>query len=219
MRGLSVVIQNLAIVHEGRGDLDRAAALLEESVELARAVANPAHIASTLHVLGSLLARRGDAAGAVPLVRESLEISHAAGEGVPTVECLETLAGVAARAGDAVTGATLLGAADAYREATGAVRQPDEQPFVDATVAALEEAPARRRARRGARAGPPHRARRRGRDRAAGQRLARRPLLCSRTTSATDTTMIAAPTSVTGVITSSRTSHPSTIATTGLTYA
>ncbi len=140
VRGLSVVVQNLAIVHEDRGDLDRATALLQESVELARAVANPAHIASTLLVLGSLLARRGDAAGAVPLVRESLEISHRAGEGVPTVECLETLAGVAARRGDAVTGATLLGAADAYREATGAVRQPDEQPFVDATVAALEEA-------------------------------------------------------------------------------
>ena len=140
VRGLSVVLQNLAILHEGRGDLDRAAALLEESVDLARAVANPAHIASTLHVLGSLLARRGDAAGAVPLVRESLEISHAAGEGVATVECLETLAGVAARAGDAVTGATLLGAAEAHRAATGAVRQPDEQPFVDATVAALEAA-------------------------------------------------------------------------------
>ena len=44
--------------------------------------ANPAHLASTLHVLGSLLARRGDAARAVPLVRESLELSHAAGEGV-----------------------------------------------------------------------------------------------------------------------------------------
>ena len=91
-------------------------------------------------MLGGLLARSGDGAGAVPLVRESLEISHAAGEGVATVECLETLAGVAARGGDAVTGATLLGAAEAYREATGAVRQPDEQPFVDATVAVLEAA-------------------------------------------------------------------------------
>ena len=140
VRGLSVVIQNLAIVHENRGDPDSAAALVEESVELARAVANPAHIASTLHVLGGLLARSGDGAGAVPLVRESLEISHAAGEDVATVECLETLAGVAARGGDAVTGATLLGAAEAYREETGAVRQPDEQPFVDATVAVLEAA-------------------------------------------------------------------------------
>jgi hypothetical protein len=38
-----------------------------------------------------------------------------------------------------VTGATLLGAAEAYREMTGAVRQPDELPLVDATVAALNE--------------------------------------------------------------------------------
>jgi hypothetical protein len=38
-----------------------------------------------------------------------------------------------------VTGATLLGAADAYREATGAVRQPDERPLHEATVDALNE--------------------------------------------------------------------------------
>jgi predicted ATPase/DNA-binding SARP family transcriptional activator len=139
VRGLSVVTQNLAIVHEGRGELDRAQELLEESVELARAAGDPVHVASTLHVLGSLVARRGDDARAVPLVRESLELSHAAGEGVATVECLETLAGIAARAGEPVTGATLLGAADAYREATGAVRQPDELPLLDAALAALNE--------------------------------------------------------------------------------
>jgi predicted ATPase/DNA-binding SARP family transcriptional activator len=139
VRGLSVVTQNLGIVHEGRGDLDRAARLLEESVALARQAGDPAHVASTLHVLGSLVARRGDDARAVPLIRESLELSHGAGQGIATVECLETLAGVAARGGDPVTGATLLGAADAYREATGSVRQPDELPLFDATTAALAE--------------------------------------------------------------------------------
>jgi hypothetical protein len=39
-----------------------------------------------------------------------------------------------------VTGATLLGAAEAQREVTGAVRQPDEQPAVDELVVALEAA-------------------------------------------------------------------------------
>ena len=34
----------------------------------------------------------------------------------------------------------MLGAAEAQREATGAVRQPDEQPAVDDVVAALEAA-------------------------------------------------------------------------------
>jgi len=140
LRGLSVVSQNLAMVLESRGYLDRAAAMLEESVELARVVANPAHIASTLETLGGLLARRGDAAGAVPLVRESLEISRAAGADVTAIECLETLAHVAASGGDAVTGAMLLGVADAYRDASGTVRQPDDQPFVDTTVAALQAA-------------------------------------------------------------------------------
>jgi predicted ATPase/DNA-binding SARP family transcriptional activator len=139
VRGLSVVTQNLGIVHEGRGDFERATELLEESVALAREAGEPAHVASTLHVLGSLVARRGDDTSAVPLVRESLELSHAAGEGVETAECLETLAGIAARAGDPLTGATLLGAAEAYRETTGAVRQPDERPNIDATVAALND--------------------------------------------------------------------------------
>jgi hypothetical protein len=90
-------------------------------------------------VLGSLVARQGDDARALPLVRESLELSHAAGEGVDTAECLERLAGIAARGGDPLTGATLLGAADAYRETTGAVRQPDERANIDATVAALND--------------------------------------------------------------------------------
>ena len=85
----------------------RGAELLEESVELARAAGDPAHVASTLHVLGSLLARRGDVDRAVPLVLESLELAR--GENVLTIECLETLAGVV----DPVTGATLLGAAEA----------------------------------------------------------------------------------------------------------
>jgi len=140
LRGLSLVSQNLATVYESIGDLDGAAAMLEESVELARAVANPAHLASTLETLGGMLARRGDAARAVPLVRESLEISRGVGADVTAIECLETLAHVAARGDDAVTGATLLGVADAYRDASGAVRQPDDQPFVDTTVAALQAA-------------------------------------------------------------------------------
>ncbi len=134
VRGQSIVTQNLAIAHELTGDPDGAVPLLEDSVELARAAGDPAHLASTLHVLGSLLARRGDVDRAVPLVLESLELAR--GENVLTVECLETLAGVV----DPVTGATLLGAAEAQREATGAVRQPDEQPAVDELVAALQSA-------------------------------------------------------------------------------
>ena len=134
VRGQSIVTQNLAIAHELSGDVDGAVPLLEESVELARAAGDPAHVASTLHVLGSLLARRGDLDRAVPLVLESLELGR--GENALTVECLETLAGVV----DPVTGATLLGAAEAQREATGAVRQPDEQPAVDDLVAALQAA-------------------------------------------------------------------------------
>ena len=141
-------------------------------------------------MLGSLLARRGELERAVPLVLESLELS----DGVQTIECLETLAAVV----DPVTGATLLGAAEAEREATGAVRQPDEQPAVDELVAALEAAlkpdaleVALERGRRTELGAAVELAMAAARSR-------------SGCTSATETTMIAAPTSVTGAISSSR---------------
>ena len=74
------------------------------------------------------------------LLRESLEIARELDERPGIVECLETLAGVAGRRGDAVTGALLIGAAEATREAAGAVLQPDEAPWILAESAAMREA-------------------------------------------------------------------------------
>ena len=53
--GLSLVIQNLGIAHDGVGRRDRAIALLEESVELARRAEDPAHLASALRTLARVL--------------------------------------------------------------------------------------------------------------------------------------------------------------------
>ena len=52
------------------------------------------------------------------------------------IECLETVAGQ----GDALTGALLMGAAEAARAAAGAIRQPDEAAWVEATTASLRSA-------------------------------------------------------------------------------
>jgi tetratricopeptide (TPR) repeat protein len=132
--GLSLVTQNLAIAHDGVGSRDRAIELLEESVTLARQAADPAHTASALRTLARvLLASESERDRAMELIRESLTRSLELGDRPGMIECLETVAGQ----GDAVTGAQLMGAAEAARAAAGAIRQPDEAEWVEATTESL----------------------------------------------------------------------------------
>ncbi len=136
--GLSLVIQNLGIAEDGLGHRDRAVELLEESVELARRAEDPAHLASALRTLARLLlVGEADRERAMGLIRESLTRSLDLGDRPGMIECLETVAG---RSGDARTGALLMGAAEAARTAAGAIRQPDETAWVDATTASLRAA-------------------------------------------------------------------------------
>jgi predicted ATPase/DNA-binding SARP family transcriptional activator len=139
--GLSLVTQNLAIAHDGVGRRDRAIELLEESVELARRAGDPAHTASAQRTLARvLLAGDADRERAMELIRESLTHSLSLGDRPGMIECLETVAGEAARSGDARTGALLMGAAEAARAAAGAIRQPDETAWFDATTESLRDA-------------------------------------------------------------------------------
>ena len=132
--GLSLVIQNLGIAYDGVGRRDQAVALLEESVSLARRAGDPAHTASALRTLARVLLADGDEHDrAMELIRESLTRSLDLGDRPGMIECLETVAGQ----GDALTGAQLMGAAEAARAAAGAIRQPDEAAWVEATTASL----------------------------------------------------------------------------------
>jgi predicted ATPase/DNA-binding SARP family transcriptional activator len=136
--GLSLVNQNLGIAEDGLGRRERAIELLEESVELARRAEDPAHLASALRTLARmLLAGEADGERAMGLIRESLTRSLDLGDRPGMIECLETVAG---RADDARTGALLMGAAEAARTAAGAIRQPDETAWVEATTASLRAA-------------------------------------------------------------------------------
>jgi hypothetical protein len=67
------------------------------------------------------------------LIRESLTRSLELGDRPGMIESLETVAGQA----DPHTGAVLIGAAEAARAAAGAIRQPDETAWVEATTASL----------------------------------------------------------------------------------
>ncbi|MBV8432636.1 MAG: MFS transporter [Solirubrobacterales bacterium] len=138
VRGQSRMCQNLAIAHEALGQVDRVTPLLEESIELARAAGDGMHLAQTLIELGKHLVfhRLGDSR-TPELLREGLELSSALGERPHTIECFEVLAALCARTGTPVTGAELIGAAEAERERSGIDRKPDELPLFEATIREL----------------------------------------------------------------------------------
>jgi predicted ATPase/DNA-binding SARP family transcriptional activator len=136
-RMLSLGTQNLGIAHSGAGEHERAAELLAESIVLARRAGDPAHLSSTLRSLARAQLRgAGDPEPALDLLRESLALSVELDERPGITECLETLAAVV----EPSTGAELIGAAEAAREAAGAARQPDEEAWVVDTKAALRAA-------------------------------------------------------------------------------
>jgi predicted ATPase/DNA-binding SARP family transcriptional activator len=140
IRGQSLMCQNLAIVHDLLGHFDRATPLLEQSVELARAAGDGMHVAQTVIELGKHLVQHApDDVRASALLREGLELSNALGERRQTMECFEGLAALCARIGSPITGAELLGAAEAERERAGIEHKPDELALFDATTHALAD--------------------------------------------------------------------------------
>jgi predicted ATPase len=129
-RGVSLILQNLGIAHEGSGNHARAVELLDESIEIARRARDPAHLSSALRTQARILLADDDTAPALALLREGLALSRELSDRPGMVETLETMAGIAHRAGDARTGALLIGAAAGTRAAAGAIRQPDEELWV-----------------------------------------------------------------------------------------
>ena len=134
-RALSLASQNLGIAHEGAGHRARAIEALEESVALAQRAADPGHLSSTQRTLARVLLDE-DRPRALALLHESLEHAQRLADRNAIVECLET---AAAAASDPV----LLGAAEALRAESGAVRQPDEQAWFTRVEARLQDPAAR----------------------------------------------------------------------------
>lgn len=141
-RGLSLMIQNLGIVHDHAGHRERAIELLTESVAVGRRAGDPTHVSSALRTLARVLLRDdgADPSQALAYLREATEISSEYNDRPGLTESLETLAAVAARQGDPATGATFIGVAGALRDAAGGTLPPDEEGWVTDTVAVLREA-------------------------------------------------------------------------------
>ena len=141
-RALSLVVQNLGIAHHGAGNHKQAIELLTESLDLARISKDPAHTSSVLRTLGRFLLDDDatDVEAAVALLHEAMELSYEVAERPGLTETFETLAAVASRRDEPHTGALLIGAANALREAAGGIRQPDEEGFMQDVEARLLDA-------------------------------------------------------------------------------
>jgi tetratricopeptide (TPR) repeat protein len=105
------------------GDTERAVALLEGTIALARWSQYKPDLARSLIALGRAMRVRGDASQSVALLKEGLRLFWEFGHKLGTATALEGLAELAA-AENAERAARLFGAADAIREAIGAPLPP-----------------------------------------------------------------------------------------------
>jgi tetratricopeptide (TPR) repeat protein len=120
-----------------RGELDQATALLEEGLALARAVKDTWSISVVAANLGRVHLLRDDDAAARDLFVDGLRIARERNDRRVAAELLQGLAAVLAHEGRTADAARLLGAADAQREATGAVPSPAELLVAERFLAPL----------------------------------------------------------------------------------
>lgn len=119
-----------------QGNLDRATAMLEESLALFRSLGHMWGIARALNGLAEVAREEGKVARASRLYGESFELERTAGDKPGIVACLEGLARVAVAQGLPERAARLCGAAAALREEVGAPITPAARAEHDRTVAA-----------------------------------------------------------------------------------
>jgi DNA-binding CsgD family transcriptional regulator/tetratricopeptide (TPR) repeat protein len=107
------------LVAFAHGDVERAWALHEESLELSRETGNVGGTTVCLTNLGLMAVGRGDHTRASTLLQENLHLARRADDKVPVQYALFGLAGVAAARGQPTRAARLWGASEAVREIAG----------------------------------------------------------------------------------------------------
>ena len=159
-----------AWIPEARGDVDRAAELFAEVLQLARSLADTIPVLIGLANLARTQMRRGDVAAAAALYTEGVRLAVQAGDEGSAGYNLSGLAAVAAARGEPLRAASLAAGADALLETTGAfwlTTYAGDRAGVSGTAAARP----RRGARKGACSRPRHDPRRAGRSRAGTRAL------------------------------------------------
>ena len=131
---------HLGRIAYGSGDLDRAAALLEASLTLAREVADPLSTGQALTALGLVCVDRGDLTGAAAHYREGLTASVELGRKEAVAHCLAGLAVWAGAGRRPAEAARLFGVVAGLREVLGYdLEQPERARYELAEAAARAE--------------------------------------------------------------------------------
>jgi tetratricopeptide (TPR) repeat protein len=137
---VATVLNNLGVIAYDRGDFARARNLYAEALALERDLGAISQIALCLSNLGGVAERLGDLPGAMMYQRESLEIYRVLKDRWNATSALEGVALLALVHGRAEAAARLLGAADGFREAVGAVLAANERADHERAVTAAGEA-------------------------------------------------------------------------------
>jgi ATP/maltotriose-dependent transcriptional regulator MalT len=138
--GIATSLHNLGEAALHQGAYAQAAAFLEESEELSLSLGAQLLGAQTLHSLGTLALRRGELDRALTQLTASLSLMRELGNEWGLVLCIEGLAETASAAGGNELAVRLLGAATAWREASGAPLPPNERRDYEAVLATARAA-------------------------------------------------------------------------------
>jgi non-specific serine/threonine protein kinase len=136
---LAAQLNNLSIVLKHLGQYERAAALLQESLDYKRAKGDRQGSAASLANMGNLALLRQDYAGADASFRESVALRQMLGDRKGMVSPLSGLAELAMRHGEPVRSVRLYGACNALRREFGFPIAPEARERYDQNVAALRE--------------------------------------------------------------------------------
>jgi predicted ATPase/DNA-binding SARP family transcriptional activator len=138
--GLAHVQYTLGDLAAVRGDDGEAARLYEVSLSALRDLGDRQCMASTLSSLAAVALRASQPERAAELLTESMTLHRELGDQAGVAGCLERFAEVRQAAGDLAPAVWLLGAAEALREASGAVRPAADEAAHAVLVGTLREA-------------------------------------------------------------------------------
>jgi tetratricopeptide (TPR) repeat protein len=135
--GIAKALRQLGRLALRRQEWEIAQAIFDECLALNREMGSRIRMSGSQRDLGLVACARQDWAEARARLEESLALTRQVGDDQETVACLETLAEITGGEGQAERGARLLGAADAFTEATGRTRWPAEREVYERSIALL----------------------------------------------------------------------------------
>jgi predicted ATPase len=138
--GIGWILSELGVLAQLQNEYAQANEYLLQALALERELGSELGMAVVLGELGNLAFMQENVEQSRACYVESVTICHRHGNKVCLIWGLEGLAGVAALSGQATAAAQLLGAAEAYRQASGLARSMDERLVYERTVAVARAA-------------------------------------------------------------------------------